>query len=177
MNFNNVLHFICTSFKEKNIDCALIGGFALQFAGITRTTQDIDLLIVQKDKEPVKGLMKLHGYNLLHESEDVLNFLGKQPELGRVDFLISHRKYTLSMLKRAEIQKINQSTIKVLQPEDLIGLKVQASANDPERYHKDIADIRALINKHYKIMDKILLKEYFALFGKEQELESIVKGK
>jgi len=149
----------------------------MQSAGVTRTTLDIDLIILSENAPIIKEIMLSHGYDLIHESEDILNFAGKKFELGRVDFLLAHRKYTLAMLKRAEEKAIFEGKlkIKVLKPEDIIGLKIQSSSNDPQRLQQDMADITALIKNNYSRLDTSLLKEYFSLFNRENELEIILK--
>lgn len=55
--------------------------------------------------------------------------------------------------------------MKVLRPEDLIGLKVQATANDPSRKNADLADIELLMKHHGAALDWSLLQTYFELFG------------
>lgn len=177
MNFILVFKFLLETFKRERADFALIGGFALQAAGITRTTRDIDLLILSENAQKIKDILLRRGYNLIHESEDVLNFSGKKQELGRIDFLLAHRKYTKRMLSRAEEKEAfgGRFKVKVLKAEDLIGLKVQAIANDPGRLNQDMADIKLLIKNNYSTLDMNLLGEYFALFGKEKELASIIK--
>jgi len=177
MDFVSVFKFIIETFNREKIDFAIIGGFALQFAGITRTTRDIDLLILSEDSKKVKDIMVKHGYKLLHESKDVLNFCSDKFELGRVDFLLAHRKYALAMLKRAQEKEILEGKfkLKVLRVEDQIGLKVQSSANDPQRLHQDMADIELLIEYNYPNLDLTLLREYFALFEKKEELEKIIE--
>jgi len=177
MDFLLVFKFISETFKRENIDFALIGGFALQAAGVTRTTLDIDMLILSTDSAKIKKIMLTHGYELIHESEDVLNFVSEKFELGRVDFLIAHRKYTLAMLCRAEEKTVFQGkvSIKVLKVEDQIGLKVQSSSNDPKRYHQDMADIRLLIENNYKKLDMKVVDEYFTLFNRQNELRNIEK--
>lgn len=49
MNFALILKFLIENFTREKIDFALIGGFALQAAGVTRITQDIDLLVLSED--------------------------------------------------------------------------------------------------------------------------------
>lgn len=177
MDFILVFKFLIETFKREDINFTLIGGFALQAAGITRTTRDIDLLVLAEDSEKIKNIMLKHGYGLMYESEDVLNFIGKRLELGRIDFLLAHRKYAIAMLKKAEEKPVldGKFKIKVLRIEDLIGLKIQSSANDPRRMKQDRVDIEALIRDNYSSLDMDLLKEYFALFEREKELDKIVK--
>ena len=175
MDFAIVLKFILEKFKEEAIDFALIGGFALQASGVTRATMDIDFLVLTEKSTKIKEIMLKHGYELLHESEDVLNFASKKFELGRVDFLLAHRKYTLAMLKRAEENSVfdGKFTVKVVKVEDQIGLKVQSSSNDPARYHQDMADIRALIKNNYSSLNMSLVEEYFSLFNRQKELSEL----
>jgi len=177
MDFALVFKFLIETFKRENIDFALMGGFALQTAGVTRTTRDIDLLIMSQDAGKIKDMMLTHGYELIYESKDILNFTGKKFELGRVDFLLAYRKYATAMLKRAEEIPVMEGRfkIKVLKVEDLIGLKVQASSNDSGRLKQDMADIIALVKSSYLKLDMELLKEYFALFNRQEELNNIIK--
>ena len=72
MDFKLVFNFLIENFDREKIEYALIGGFALQASGITRTTKDIDLLILSKDGQKIKEVLLSSGYELLHESEDVL---------------------------------------------------------------------------------------------------------
>ena len=62
----------------------------------------------------------------------------------------------------------------MLHIEDQIGLKVQSSSNDPRRRLQDMADIQGLVKEHYAQLDMKLLKEYFGLFDRADELEKIV---
>ena len=81
------------------------------------------------------------------------------------------------MLKRAEGKPVfgGKFKIKVLKIEDQIGLKVQASSNDPERLYQDMADIRNLIKDNYDRLDMQTVREYFLLFEREKELDDILK--
>jgi len=79
------------------------------------------------------------------------------------------------MLRRAETKDVLGRQVKILKPEDLIGLKVQSSSNDPQRTSKDIADIEELIKHHAKTLDWELVGQYFQLFHREGELEHMKK--
>jgi hypothetical protein len=177
MNFALIFKFLVENFTREKIDFALMGGFALQAAGVTRATQDIDLLVLSENSPKIKDIMLKHGYDLLYESKEVLNFTSKNFELGRVDFLLARRKYTLTMLKTAKEEPVfdGKFKVKVLRPEDQIGLKVQASSNNPKRLYRDMADVRMLIETRYPKLDMTLIREYFALFDREKELEDILR--
>lgn len=176
MDFISVFKRVIENFELEKIDFAVVGGFALHTAGITRTTKDIDLMILASDLEKTKKIIISCGYELLHESNDVLNFTGKTFELGRIDFLLAHRKYMLAMLAKAKKKDLldGRFKIKVLNIEDLIGLKIQSSSNDKNRYEQDMADIKTLIKLHFDKLDMSLVKEYFSLFKRENELAIII---
>ena len=176
LDFESVLTSILENFTKHKIQFALIGGFALYAAGHQRTTEDINFLVAIEDMPKVKGLLSSFGYELIHENKDVSNFVGKVKELGRVDFLHAHRSYSRKMLERA-IERViltKEVKVKVIRPEDLIGLKVQSSVNDPQRYHQDMADIESLVRVNRGKLDMDLIKEYFNLFEKEKELNEIL---
>lgn len=177
MDFEAVLRWLIENFNAQNVRFALMGGFAMHASGYMRSTQDLDILVLKEDMLKVKDLMFSFGYELIHESEDVSHFSGKLRQLGHVDFLHAHRSYAKNMLQRAKECGIlnNNFKVKVLAPEDLIGLKVQSSSNDATRYHQDLADIEFLIGMNAATLNMDLVKEYFSLFHREDELEKILK--
>jgi len=62
--------------------------------------------------------------------------------------------------------------IKTILPEDLIGLKVQAIANDPRnRFPVDAPDIQRILQVKIGEIDMELVRMYFELFSKEDLLD------
>ncbi len=178
MDFESVTRLLLENFKKMGVDCALIGGFALHSAGITRATKDIDFLVKKSDASKIKEFMLKNSYQLIHESEDVSNYWSDLKPLGNVDFLHAHRKYSLAMLERAVEKEIlsGRFKVKVVLPEDIVGLKLQASVNDPKRLMQDMADIRTIIEINHRNLDMDLLREYFILFEKEKEFNLILEN-
>ncbi|MFH1826388.1 MAG: nucleotidyltransferase [bacterium] len=177
MDFEKAFNLLLKAFQDKKIDFALIGGFALHVAGYTRATQDIDFLVLKEKLSEVKNIMKAKGYELLFESDDVVTFDCDESDLGRVDFLLAHRKYAKAMLSRARNKSIlhGKFSLKVVIPEDLVGLKVQSSANDPGRFYQDMADIEAIIKANLNELNMELVREYFQIFKREAELDQLLK--
>ena len=176
MDFKGVFRLLLSSFEKENIDCALIGGFALHVAGYTRATQDIDFLVKKEDAPKVKDILSSFGYECLFESEDIAQYRGKMKELGRVDFLLAHRTYAKRMLGTAIKADIldGQFQVKVVLPEDMIGLKVQSSSNQPERYHQDMADIECILRASAGKVNMEQVKEYFQIFDRRKDLDDIL---
>ena len=166
---------LCDEMDKAQIDFSLIGGVALYFSGSPRTTFDVDFLTVFSESDRIDELMRRLGYRALHRSEDAANYAGSDADLGHVDFLFARRKYSLEMLHRADKMEVLGRSVKVLKPEDLIGLKVQSSSNDPQRAAKDRADIEDLMRRNAKSLDWELIGEYFKLFNREAELQELRK--
>jgi hypothetical protein len=139
MDLRKTLILVHELFVKAKIDHSLIGGLGLACYGSTRATVDLDLLIHEINKEPAKELLIKNGFNLVHESIEVLQFAG----IGFVDLLIARRPLSQNILMSSN--KNGPEGINFVRPEDLIGLKIQAYKNDNSREFQDKADIQFLI--------------------------------
>jgi len=176
MNFELVLKELLLKFKEQNVRYALIGGFAMQVTGFTRATDDVDFLVEAQDIDKIRKIMQKFGYELTHESQNFSNYWHPMAPMGCVDYLYTHRDYGREMLQRAKNHKIlGNIEVPILLPEDIIGLKVQALVNNPQRRALDMADIEYLIKNNLDKLDMKLVKKYFDLFKMNKELENLLK--
>ncbi|MBU1125445.1 MAG: nucleotidyltransferase [Candidatus Omnitrophica bacterium] len=170
MDFRETLKTLVKEFKESDIRYALIGGFAVGILGVPRATLDLDFLILNEQWPQVDTIMKELGYECRHKSEDVSQYVSAVKLFGEVDFIHAFRKVSKSMLARAIEKEAFGGELKicVLKPEDIIGLKLQALANDPQRENREYADIEALLESCRATLDWPLLAEYFSLFEQEE---------
>ena len=150
---------------------ALIGGVAVSARGHVRATRDLDFLIDAAGEERVHHLMESLGFETLQRTEDVSSYLLRGL---RVDFLHARREYTREMLKRSTVVRIEGVDLQIATIEDLIGLKVQALANDPSRA-QDRTDIEELLRLRADI-DMERVREYFRVFDREHELDAILEA-
>lgn len=164
MDFRAVLRLIEEDFSRENIRWALIGGFALGALGIHRATIDLDFIIHSGDLEKVDKIMRTHDYRCVYKSDEVAQYVCQAKIFGEIDFILAHRNISYKMLERAQDKEIFSRTVKVLRPEDIIGLKIQALANDETRVSKEYSDIESLLGLYKKDLDWALLEEYFRLF-------------
>ena len=172
MDLRSVLLEIHSALREAGIEHALIGGLALAAHGAARATVDLDLLADGGRADDVDRILRERGYACLHRTEHVANYASEAPARGRVDFLFARRPYATAMLVRARPQRILGGAIRVVDAADLIGLKVQASSNDPARRHRDLADVVALLRSAQ--VDRGRVREYFRLFDREKELDALL---
>jgi hypothetical protein len=175
MDFKQVIEMILRNFKEHHVEYAFIGGFAMGALGIMRSTVDIDLLVNKKDLKTIDHILTSHLYRLKYQSENVSQYVSDIKPLGNIDLLHAFRNRALSMLQRAQKIPIwgGQYEINVLIPEDIIGLKLQAMVNNPDRKTLECADIELLVEYFYQYLDWELLEDYFTLFQEQEYLETL----
>jgi len=174
MDFELVFEKVIKSFKEENIQYGLIGGFALGVMGILRATMDIDFLLLVDDLEKVDSILTKSMYKCVYKTANISQYSSDLKVLGNIDIIHASRKLSREMLARVKYFNVFEKySVPVLSPEDIIGLKVQAIANDASREACDFNDMRLLLEyqtRTKEIIDWELLTEYFALFDKQELL-------
>ena len=177
MNFLENLPRVIAAFDESGMRYALIGGLAMALHGVQRATFDADFILLSENLESCDLILKGMGYEREYYSENVSHYRSDDPSLGRLDFLHAFRSATLGMLDRAELIPFTENcSIPVVHTEDLIGLKIQASVNDPDRKIGDWNDIYMLID-HYarsaQDLDWDLIGDYLEIFDLEHQLKEL----
>jgi hypothetical protein len=179
MNFRSILSALIEKFKENEIRYALMGGLALGLWGVGRSTVDIDFLVDRGDLSRIDHIMQELGYECKFKSENVSQYVSPLKIYGEVDFLHAFREASLEMLVKAVEKEILEGSlkIKVLKPEDLIGLKFQAIKNNPLREQTDIEDIKALLSIQGGNLDWSEIAEYAKIFDMMDVYKKIRMGK
>ena len=171
MDFERVLKALLAEFERQQIQYAAIGGFALGALGAERTTKDLDFLIGRDDLVRVHEMMKALGYLRYAQTANVTHYRHPDAEWVSVDVIHALRQHARDMLGRAKPHPIfNQAlTIQVADPEDVIGFKVQAIANNPDRRLHEQADIEQLMAMYRDRLDWKRIQEYYELFEMGEE--------
>lgn len=171
MDYEHVLERLLEGFNRLNIRYALMGGFALGALGAPRATQDLDFLVHRDDLPRLHDLLIGLGYRRIHHGENVSQYQGESVVWGFLDFIHAFRELALEMLGRALEKPIFSGSrmIRVLTPEDVIGLKIQAMANQPKRKARETADIQALAAANPKL-DWNRVEQFYNLFGMNEDL-------
>lgn len=156
---------------------ALIGGFALPFHGVQRATGDVDFLVDARAAASLRDALVAAGARCVHWSEDAANYVPGRSGLAAVDFVFARRPRARAMLARARGRTLRGAKLRVpvVDAEALIGLKLQAIANDPRRL-QDEADIQALFDAGTASLDLDLLRDYFQLFERAGDLDRLLAG-
>jgi hypothetical protein len=171
LDFTLVLRNLLERLDRDGIRYALMGGFALGMRGSPRATNDLDFLVERDDLAKLDTVMQGLGYELRYRSDNVSQFVSPLGVMGVVDFLHAFREASREALQQAErlMWADDAPAMPVLRIEDLVGFKLQASCNDPERAARDNEDIERLIAATPEQLDWRRIEEYFALFGRAAE--------
>jgi hypothetical protein len=178
MDLERILRELAERFREAEVRYGLMGGYAVAIHGHPRTTVDLDFLVDRADLDRIDGILHDMGYQIVHRSENVSQFVSSADELGQIDFIHAFREASRNMLARATQAKLfpQGPPVSVLRVEDVIGLKIQAMANAPHRRSQDLADIQNLSELHRESMDWELVLEYCALFDMPELARELKEG-
>jgi len=167
VDFERVLKALLAEFERDRVRYAAIGGFALGILGHVRATMDLDFLVDRDDLDKVHERLTALGYERFLQTENVSQYRHRDEVWGGVDFIHAFRKSSLAMLERAKKYPVfdGKQAIRAADPEDVIGMKVQAMTNDPDRKPQELADIEALMRLYGSKLDWERVQEYYDIFG------------
>lgn len=168
MDFEKVIGIIIKKFDEEKVRYGLIGGFAIGVLGISRSTVDLDFLVNKDDIKKIERILSSIGYESVFKSENVAQYMSPVKVMGEIDFLLAFRRPSLKMLENVISVEVfdGKYKIKIVRPEDIIGLKLQAMVNDSERQGREYVDIEALMKQYSEQLDWAVIEEYFGIFKK-----------
>jgi hypothetical protein len=171
MDFEQVLKALLQGFERSGLRYGILGGFALGALGVPRATADIDILVHRDDLRPLHALLTALGYACTARTENVSRYCHADRAWGVVDILHAFRQYSLEMLEHVRSCPVFDGTltVRVLEPEDVIGFKIQAMANNPMRLAKEQADIEALTMHFGHRLDWDRIQRYYDLFERSDE--------
>lgn len=175
MDFELVLKTLISEFSRLKIRSAAIGGFALGVLGAPRQTLDLDFLVHRDDLEKLDGALTALGYTQVFRSENVSQYRHPETAWGSVDFIHAFREISLAMLARAQDYPAlgGKQSLRTAQPEDIIGLKVQAMCNDPGRRAQERSDIERLMARYGPDLDWQRIQEFYEVFGLVEEAKKL----
>lgn len=153
---------------EAGIEHALIGGLALAEHGVHRATVDVDFLVDGVKADQTKSVLIAKGFKLEWENDDEMMFSGP----GYLDILLANRLLSQKMLKQG--QPSGSHDVLVVEPEDIIGLKIQAYKNDSSRELQHKADIQAIARENTDL-DIQRIRQYAELFSEWDTVKGLLK--
>jgi hypothetical protein len=164
VDFPRVLDRLIAHLDGHRHRWALVGGLAMQSYGLSRATQDVDVVVEASGRAAAISFMESLGYETLHASGGFSNHLHTEPALGRVDFLYVDTQTANTLFAACRrITGIHGRTVAVPAPQHLIAMKVHAAKNDPSRTLREMADIEHLLRQPGVELTSV--RDYFEAAG------------
>lgn len=139
-----IFDVVARQLAAANVDCILIGGFAVNYHGYTRNTLDVDFMVVAQQFDVARQIMKQSGFTNITSNKNVTFFNAPGSPL-RVDFLSVDGDTMHKLLVNAVITNVHGFQVKVPALMDLIAMKVFSLSQDVDRrLGKDLPDIAYL---------------------------------
>lgn len=175
--FLRAIELVLEAASRGGFRVGLIGGFALPFHGLMRVTADVDFLVEASGADLLHQALLAAGERCLHRTEELANYDSESLEIAPVDVLYARRPPAVAMLARLSVSRPRGGAfdVPIVDAEGIIGLKVQAMANDPARRDRERADIRELLTLRRPELDLELVREYHRIFGLERDLEEMLR--
>src|SRR5207248_6601187 len=99
--------------RRKRFRVALIGGFALPFHGVQRTTGDVDFLAEASGADALHEALIAEDARCLHRSPDAANYAPGTSRLSSTDFIYARRERAREMLRRARPALLRGARLRV----------------------------------------------------------------
>ena len=174
MDFGRVFSTVAGFLEGEGFPVAVVGALGLHAFGVTRATQDLDLLTDAAARPKAVAFLESLGYETLYASDGYSNHLHGDPALGRVDMVYVAGETQRQVFEGSrERLTLGGRPARVPRSEHLIAMKVQAIKNDPGRHFQDLADIRSLLL--LPGVDQAEVEEYFVRAGLKDKLDDIRK--
>ena len=173
MNLKGIFEALSDFFRQKNMDFAIIGAFALYTYGYSRATKDIDFITRIDNKEKVIHFLESLGFETIFSSEAFSNHLQPVGSV-KVDIMYVEGKTADDIFNAVENKALfNGLEFPVASKEHLVAMKLFAIQNNPDRKYKDLADIKEILkNTEY---NKEVIREYFKKYGQEVYFNEITE--
>jgi len=165
--------------RKSKVKIAFSGGIAVGFYGLPRATYDVDgfISLAVDDLSAVIKVLEKAGFEIYDdrliktiEDRKYISLLFSEYKMY-VDLFIAQGEFQEGLIKRARNLKFDAVNIKVVSPEDLILLKLQAGRE------KDLDDVRGILQENYKVLNLKYLKKWAKKLGVlhflNDELESL----
>jgi Nucleotidyl transferase of unknown function (DUF2204) len=147
MDFARVLSAAAAFLTAAGQRFVVIGGVALAAYGRTRTTFDLDLLVLATVRDALIEHLESLGYRTLHRSSGYSNHAHSDPRMGRLDIVYVDEETAEKVFALAQqLPGPHGLSMPTAAPEHLVAMKVLAMKNDPARVELEMADLRFLLN-------------------------------
>ena len=175
MDFGRAFSTVSAFLEGEGFPVAVVGGLGLHAFGVTRATQDLDLVTDADARAKTVAFLESLGYETLYASDGYSNHLHTDAALGRVDMVYVGGETLRQLFEGSrELLPLGGRLARVPSAEHLIAMKVQAIKNDRSRSLQDLADVRSLLLA--ADVDRGKVEGYFRQAGLEDNWNELRKS-
>jgi hypothetical protein len=175
VDFGRAFSTVAGFLEGEGFPVAVVGAFGLHAFGVTRATQDLDLVTDAAARLKTVAFLESLGYETLYVSEGYSNHLHGDPKRGRIDMIYVSGETRRQLFEESkELLTLGGRLARVPCPEHLIAMKVQAIKNDPTRSFQDLADVRSLLMAAQ--VDRGKVEEHFRRAGLKDKWDELRKS-
>lgn len=136
-----VFEVVVNKLSAAGVECLLVGGFAVNHYGYSRSTLDIDFMVVSDDRDAVLDAMQQAGFTSYSIHANV-TFFQRPGETLRVDFLNTDSETMAKLVSRAVRAEFFGVSVRLPALRDLLAMKFFALSQAlGQRTEKDMPDI------------------------------------
>ena len=147
MDFQEFLQEFSNACTAQEIECILVGAWAMNAYGVARQTVDIDFACEKRHLHHLDDIFNNHGYTRVYKTELFAKYRSKDEGLLDIDMLFLSRETLHALQSDTRTVRIGAIDFTVPSLENLIAMKLHAlKHNAARRFTKDMADIVALVD-------------------------------
>ena len=173
MKYPTIFDLVNNIFMKANVNCILIGGFAINNYKLTRQTVDIDFLCTKIDFSKIEILLKEEGYEIKRAEDNFIQLENKQQNLIDIDFMLVNENTFSKIFSSGNKIKIAGIEFTIPSLFHLIALKLHSISSNPLRQITDFPDIIRLIKENNVDIDSNDFQALCHKFGTKEIYEKI----
>lgn len=160
-SMNEILKLVCTFLNEEEVEYVVVGGLAVLFYGIPRTTMGIDLIIAVDMAETARFVEFLKANDFFADEKDIEAAFEEKSHatiedktsMIRLDIKRIYRENDRITLKRRRKVRLADFEFYVASPEDTIANKLLFGSE------QDVKDAEGIYVRQFDNLDKAHLEE------------------
>ena len=174
--YSSIFELVSGLTRQEKASCILIGGFAVNFYKVSRTTADVDFLITKQDFDKISSSLTRAGFKELSGHENFAHFQSPGMGIFGMDFMFVDQATFEKIKEEGQKFKVGKNEFVVPSLNHLIALKLHSMKfNLKDRLAKDFPDIIGLIrtnklNIHHNDFRELCLK-----YGSEEIYQRIME--
>lgn len=174
MGHQNVYQLISTEFGKSGIPFLLVGGFAVNYYKVSRSTGDVDLLMREEDYPQALRILEKAGYREFRKEFLCARLKSEELFFMPVDILFTDPASLAEMLKEAKEVEIRGQQFKVPSLQHLMAMKLHSlRQSGGDRDYKDLLDLLDLMKQNQIDGRSQTFKDLCLKFGGEEIYKKI----